>query len=81
MNFSKDLRLVFSGRQQIVNNGNFLLSWLQASIARRRASWVARRKLARDIEELYGSSDRELRDLGLCRSDLREIIAGTYRRE
>lgn len=81
MNLPKDLRLIFSGRQRIGNNGSVWPSWLQASLARRRASWVARRKRARDIEELYGSSDRELRDLGLCRSDLREIIDGTYGRE
>jgi uncharacterized protein YjiS (DUF1127 family) len=33
------------------------------------------------MQELSLSSDRELRDMGLTRSDLREIAKGTYRRD
>jgi uncharacterized protein YjiS (DUF1127 family) len=33
------------------------------------------------MQELYQSSDRELLDMGLSRSDLPEIAKGTYRRE
>ena len=42
---------------------------------------MARRRRAREIQELQGFSDRELWDLGLHCSDLRAIINGTYRQE
>jgi uncharacterized protein YjiS (DUF1127 family) len=35
----------------------------------------------RQMQELYRSSDRELWDMGLSRSDLPEIARGTYRQD
>jgi uncharacterized protein YjiS (DUF1127 family) len=46
---------------------------------RLRASWLQWRAMERQMQELYRSSDRELWDMGLSRSDLPEIARGTYR--
>jgi uncharacterized protein YjiS (DUF1127 family) len=46
---------------------------------RLRAAWAQRRAVERQMQELYRSSDRELWDMGLSRSDLPEIARGTYR--
>jgi uncharacterized protein YjiS (DUF1127 family) len=42
--------------------------------------WIARRRSRREAAALLAFSDRELRDLGLSRSDIPGIIDGTYRR-
>jgi uncharacterized protein YjiS (DUF1127 family) len=54
--------------------------WLARLFHRLRASWAQRREVERQMQELYRSSDRELWDMGLSRSDLREIAKGTYRK-
>jgi uncharacterized protein YjiS (DUF1127 family) len=54
--------------------------WLSGLLHRLRASWAQRRAVERQMQELYRSSDRELWDMGLSRSDLREIAKGTYRK-
>jgi uncharacterized protein YjiS (DUF1127 family) len=46
-----------------------------------RATLENRRIHARQVEELYLSSDRELWDMGLSRGDVAEIAKGTYRRD
>jgi uncharacterized protein YjiS (DUF1127 family) len=43
--------------------------------------WQARRRRARELRELFAFDERELRDLGLSRSDFLSIENGTYRRE
>jgi uncharacterized protein YjiS (DUF1127 family) len=48
---------------------------------RLRASWAKQRDTERQMQELYRSSDRELWDMGLSRSDLPEIARGTYRQK
>jgi uncharacterized protein YjiS (DUF1127 family) len=45
------------------------------------ASWQAKRRRARELNELFGFDERELRDLGLSRSDFPSIQNGTFRRE
>jgi uncharacterized protein YjiS (DUF1127 family) len=80
MNPSKDSSLFLTGRQT-TREINIWPSRLQASLVRLGTSWVARRRRAREIQQLQGFSDRELWDLGLRRSDLRAIINGTYRRD
>jgi uncharacterized protein YjiS (DUF1127 family) len=80
MNSSKASRLFFTG-QQTAGEINIWPSRLQASLVRLGASWMARRRRAREIQQLLGFSDRELWDLGLRRSDLRAIVDGTYRRD
>jgi uncharacterized protein YjiS (DUF1127 family) len=52
---------------------------LSSLFHRLRASWAERRAVERQMQELYRSSDRELWDMGLSRSDLPEIARGTYR--
>jgi uncharacterized protein YjiS (DUF1127 family) len=43
--------------------------------------WQARRRRARELRELFAFDERELRDLGLSRSDFMSIENGTYRRD
>jgi len=43
--------------------------------------WQARRRRSRELNELFAFDERELRDLGLSRSDFISIENGTYRRE
>jgi len=67
------LRPIDDGQQQIVSVFRICLSRLQSASARFGASWVARRKWRREIRQLHAFSDRELKDVGLSRSDLRGI--------
>jgi uncharacterized protein YjiS (DUF1127 family) len=55
--------------------------WLSERYRRLRNGWTQRRVLARQMEELHRSSDRELWDMGLSRSDLPEIAKGTYQHD
>ena len=41
----------------------------------------ARMRLDRDVSELRGLDDRELHDIGINRSDIAAIRAGTYKRD
>ena len=52
-----------------------------ALIAGIAARWHARRHRARELHELFALDERELRDLGLSRSDFVSIQNGTYRRD
>ena len=74
-----------SNNTYLVDNGRSanqpLGLWLSKRYRRLRAAWTERRILARQMEELYRSSDRELWDMGLSRSDLPEIAKGTYQRD
>ncbi len=45
------------------------------------AHWQARRRRARELNELFAFDERELRDLGLSRSDFMSIENGTYHRD
>jgi uncharacterized protein YjiS (DUF1127 family) len=67
------LRPIDDGQQQIVSVFRICLSRLQSGSARFSASWVARRKRRREIRQLQAFSDRDLKDIGLSRSDLRGI--------
>jgi uncharacterized protein YjiS (DUF1127 family) len=67
------LRPIDDGQQEIVSLFRICLSRLQSASARFGASWVARRKRRREIRQLHAFSDRELKDVGLSRSDLRGI--------
>jgi uncharacterized protein YjiS (DUF1127 family) len=81
MNIYPDSGLIFTGRPQTLDQIFVWLSWLQAAFARLGASWIARWKRAQEMEELQAFSDRELWDLGLCRSDVRAIAEDAYRRD
>jgi uncharacterized protein YjiS (DUF1127 family) len=54
--------------------------WLARLFHRLSASWAQHRATERQMQELYRSSDRELWDMGLSRSDLPDIAKGTYRK-
>jgi len=75
MNLSSNTYLLDATRQTARPAG----VWLTGMFHRLRASWVQRRAVERQMQELYRSSDRELWDMGLSRSDLPEIAKGTYR--
>jgi uncharacterized protein YjiS (DUF1127 family) len=51
-----------------------LIAWIVAR-------WHAHRHRARELRELFALDERELRDLGLSRSDFISIRNGTYRRD
>jgi uncharacterized protein YjiS (DUF1127 family) len=76
MNLSNNTYLIADSRQA----AEPMATWLSVQYQRLRASWAQRRMRARQMQELYRSSDRELWDMGLSRSDLPEIAKGTYRR-
>jgi uncharacterized protein YjiS (DUF1127 family) len=76
MNLSHNTYAIDDTRRNSHAFGAWLFMWYR----RLRASWLERRAVARQMQELYRSSDRELWDMGLSRSDLREIAKGTYRR-
>jgi len=51
----------------------FSLSGLMAAVS----AWQARRhEIARISRELESMSNRELRELGICRSDIRDVARG-----
>jgi uncharacterized protein YjiS (DUF1127 family) len=58
---------------------------LRAGFARfaaaRAAAWTERRKRARDRQVLADFSDRELWDIGISRSDIPGVLAGTFHRD
>ncbi|MDR3530592.1 MAG: DUF1127 domain-containing protein [Rhodopila sp.] len=81
MNLFEDVRLISPGQPHIVREMSVWLSRLHAGLDRLRASWMARRQRAREMQELHAFSDKELWDLGLGRSDVFTIANGTYRRE
>ena len=54
---------------------------LRLLVDRAVARWQARRRRARELNELFAFDERELRDLGLSRSDFMAIEKGTYHRD
>jgi uncharacterized protein YjiS (DUF1127 family) len=54
---------------------------LRLIVDRAVATWQARRRRAQELSELFSFNERELRDLGLSRSDFMSIENGTYHRE
>jgi uncharacterized protein YjiS (DUF1127 family) len=54
---------------------------LRRAVNRAVAYWQARRRRSRELNELFAFDERELRDLGLSRSDFVSIENGTYRRD
>jgi uncharacterized protein YjiS (DUF1127 family) len=81
MNLSNDAHSLPDTQQKIVSDSLRLLSWAHARLRRLGDSWIARRQRARELDELYRFTDRDLSDLGLSRSDLPAIQQGVYRRE
>lgn len=71
--------LIVRGRQRgpIATNA---IRGVQAAYRSIAAIWIAHRDHAREIGQLHAFSDRDLRDLGLTRSDVAAIAKRTYRR-
>ena len=59
------------------NSTAFFRLMLDRTIAR----WQARLRRTRELRELSAFDERELRDIGLSRSDFMSIENGTYRRD
>jgi uncharacterized protein YjiS (DUF1127 family) len=57
------------------------LTLLRVLFDRGVAHFQARRRRARELRELFAFDERDLRDLGLSRSDFLSIQNGTYRRD
>jgi uncharacterized protein YjiS (DUF1127 family) len=81
MNMSENAHLTTDGQLPIVRMTRAWLAWLSEGLGRLGASWTARRRRSREVQELTAFSDRELWDLGLGRADLQAIINGTYHRD
>jgi uncharacterized protein YjiS (DUF1127 family) len=81
MSLSDQARFLPDTQQKIISD---LLRWLfraRALVRRLGGFWTARRQRARELDELYRFTDRELADLGLSKSDLPAIGRGAYHRE
>jgi uncharacterized protein YjiS (DUF1127 family) len=81
MNLSDDTYLISGNPQRIASDAGKFLSAMLARLHRIGTSWTERRARAREMGDLYRFTDRELRDLGLSRSDLWAIKRGTFHRE
>jgi uncharacterized protein YjiS (DUF1127 family) len=81
MNISGNTRVAAGGQLPVVHMARFWLARLQTGLGRLGVSWKARRRRARELQELAAFSDRELWDLGLGRSDLKAIANGTHHRD
>jgi uncharacterized protein YjiS (DUF1127 family) len=52
---------------------------VQAALNRLGAAWTAHRRHVQEMSYLQAMDDRQLRDLGLTRLDVRALIGGYYR--
>jgi uncharacterized protein YjiS (DUF1127 family) len=57
------------------------LALLRRALDGALAHFLTHRQRARELNELFGFDERELRDLGLSRSDFPSIQNGTFRRD
>jgi uncharacterized protein YjiS (DUF1127 family) len=69
------------GHKGIAAEAGAAMAWLGVQLHRLGAAWTARRRAARELEELFQRTDYELRDMGISRSDFPAIMQGTYRRD
>jgi uncharacterized protein YjiS (DUF1127 family) len=53
----------------------------RTGLARLAAVWAERRKLAHNRRILTDFSDRQLRDIGISRSDIPAVLVGTFHRD
>jgi uncharacterized protein YjiS (DUF1127 family) len=56
------------------------LSPMETALAWLGAAWTTYRRHTRGLRDLQAMNDRNLRDLGLTRHDVRAIIGGHYRK-
>jgi uncharacterized protein YjiS (DUF1127 family) len=79
MNVSEDVVIV--SERQRKRAASTAISGLRAGYHYFVARWQAHRDHARAISQLRAFNDRDLRDIGLTRLDIRAIANGTYRRD
>lgn len=65
----------------IAHGGFHPIQGLGSWIGRCVSAVVERHRRAQEMADLAKFSDRDLWDLGLCRSDLMSVERGTYRRD
>lgn len=56
-------------------------TWLTTAIDRFAEVRAERRRRARDFQALSESTDRQLWDMGISRSDVASVVNGTFRSE
>ncbi len=81
MNLFEDARFLPDAQPKIVSDARGLLAHGLALLRRVANVWIAWRQHARELDELYGFTDREFSDIGLSKSDLPAIEKGVYRRD
>ena len=81
MALMNDAHLLAEGERKIARTFQSFLSQTGSWLTHLRDLWIARRRRARELDDLYRLSDRELMDLGLSRSDFPAIERGIYRRD
>jgi uncharacterized protein YjiS (DUF1127 family) len=81
MNKSEQAPALYAGPVPVARGASLWLSWLHTHVEHIGAKWAARRKRARELRDLCLFNARELRDVGLSRSDLPAIAKGAYRRD
>jgi uncharacterized protein YjiS (DUF1127 family) len=79
MNVSEDVVIV--SERQRKRAASTAISGLRAGYHYFVARWQAYRDHARAMNQLRAFNDRDLRDIGLTRLDIRAIANGTYRRD
>ena len=77
MNTSNDTYLI-SGSHATTRSW---LSLITSRLHQMRVSAADRRVRAREMQDLYRCDDRDLRDMGLSRSDLLAVQKGTFHRD
>ena len=80
MNLSNNIS-ISSGSQRDAGNAGTWISAVVDRLHRLGAALAERRSRSAEIGELYGFSDRELRDVGLSRCDILSIEKGSFRRD
>lgn len=68
-------------QDSVAHGGFHPLQGLGLRVARFFANLAEKRQRAREIEVLTSFSERELRDVGLSRSDMMALERGVYRRD
>ncbi len=81
MNLFEDARFLPDAQPKIVADARRWLAHGLALLRRVGNVWIAWRQHARELDELYGFTDREFSDIGLSKSDLPAIEKGLYRRD
>lgn len=81
MHLFDEVRLFAEDHGLLPRKFRALMAQAHVRLHRMADAWIARRERARQIQDLYRFSDRELWDIGLTRSDIDAIANGHFRRD